>query len=79
MRFRFSKGLADVPVVDDDKRPDAENNNAADNKEALSVGRDGSAVSDEDDGSENFQHGVKAVRAMTESWTKKDLIIAYVL
>ncbi|KAH6957789.1 major facilitator superfamily domain-containing protein [Ilyonectria sp. MPI-CAGE-AT-0026] len=78
MRFRLSTKFHDRPVVEEEKAPQDAENTVTDDKETAQV-RDTDSSSIRDDHNVEFQRGDEAIRAMTQIWTKRDLIIAYVL
>ncbi|KAF7556274.1 hypothetical protein G7Z17_g1559 [Cylindrodendrum hubeiense] len=80
MRFRLSEKVPNRPVVEDDKTPQDVETTVADDKETNPTkDKDTDSSSDRDDSNADFQRGDEAIRAMTQIWTKRDLVIAYIL
>jgi hypothetical protein len=75
MRFNMPWSSKDRPVVDEPAPQDAEN--VAGNKETFTSEKHETDSTEEPN--VEYQHGDEAIRAMTQVWTKKHLIIAYIL
>lgn len=78
MRFRLSTKFHDRPVVEEEKAPQDAENTVTDDKETAQV-RDTDSSSIRDDSNVDFQRGDEAIRAMTQIWSKRELIFAYIL
>ncbi|KAH6990003.1 hypothetical protein EDB80DRAFT_882015 [Ilyonectria destructans] len=79
MRFRVPQPFADKPVVEEEKTPQDVENSTANDKETGVTAKERDSSIERGDSDADFQRGDEAIRAMTQIWTKRDLIIAYVL
>lgn len=68
---RFSK-----PVVEEQPAPTDAENTTGDAKDMISTEKH---ADDDDSSSTEYQHGDEAIRAMTQAWSRRDLIVAYIL
>lgn len=74
MRFNaFRNPIKEAPVVEEPTRVSNDDEAAAKDKETLAADFE----QEKSDG--ELDQGVQAVRAMTQVWTRKHLIIAYLL
>jgi hypothetical protein len=76
--FRLPGRISDRPVVDEDPTPKDVETTEKTNKENNATDVVDSA-SEPDDSSTDYQRGDEAIRAMTQAWSRKHLIIAYIL
>ncbi|KAH7166453.1 major facilitator superfamily domain-containing protein [Dactylonectria macrodidyma] len=79
MRFKVPRPFADKPVVEEEKAPQDIENTTANDKETGVTAKERDSSLERDDSDAEFQRGDEAIRAMTQIWTKRDLIIAYFL
>lgn len=76
MRFRLPGLVNSKPVVEEHTPQDAENTLAELKEQNVDEKQ---VTTPEDDSDTEYQHGDQAIRAMTQIWTRKHLIIAYLL
>ncbi|KAJ4244217.1 hypothetical protein NW762_014599 [Fusarium torreyae] len=77
MRFRVP-GRFNKPVVEDEAAPENVESSIPHSKEGVASDVQDTG-SDGDQSSTEYQHGDEAIRAVTQMWTRRDLIIAYAL
>ncbi|KAF4619758.1 hypothetical protein D9613_004732 [Agrocybe pediades] len=73
--FSRIRPQADVPIVEDDHRNDAESSSAHGGVDE----KNGSLSSSSEEFTKDAQNGVKGVEAITSAWTRKMLIFTYIL